>query len=101
MSFTKVGEMKRVNSPNIYFADSQLYEREVSMEKKIILLPLTIAFCILTIFGFSNASAAPEASVVKEVVDYFYNGQEEGPILIESKLCKTIKSLNCEEVMEK
>jgi hypothetical protein len=70
------------------------------MEKKIALLSLTIAFCTLTIFGSSNALAAPEASVVKEVVDYFYNGQEEGPILIESKLCKTIKSLNCEEVMD-
>ncbi len=70
------------------------------MEKKIALLSLTIAFCTLTIFGSSNALAAPEASVVKEVVDYFYNGQEEGPILVESKLCKTIKSLNCEEVMD-
>jgi hypothetical protein len=70
------------------------------MEKKITLLLLTVAFCILTIFGFSNALAAPKASVVKEVIDYFYNGQEEGPILVESKLCKTIKSLNCEEVMD-
>jgi hypothetical protein len=70
------------------------------MKKKITLLSLTIAFCILTIFGFSSAVAAPKASVVKEVVDYFYNGQEEGPILVESKLCKTIKSLNCEEVLD-
>jgi len=70
------------------------------MKKKITLLLLTIAFCILTIFGFSNALASPKASVVKEVVDYFYNGQEEGPILVESKLCKTIKSLDCEEVMD-
>ncbi len=70
------------------------------MKKKITLLLLTIAFCILTIFSFSNALAAPKAGVVKEVVDYFYNGQEEGPILVESKLCKTIKSLNCEEVMD-
>ncbi len=70
------------------------------MKKKKALLSLMVAFCILTIFGFSNALAAPKASVVKEVVDYFYNGQEEGPILVESKLCKTIKSLNCEEVMD-
>ena len=70
------------------------------MEKKIALLLLTVAFCILTIFGFSNAAAAPKASVVKEVVDYFYNGQEEGPILVESKLCKTIKSLDCEVAMD-
>ncbi len=70
------------------------------MEKKITLLLLTVAFCILTIFDFSNALAAPKASVVKEVIDYFYNGQEEGPILVESTLCKTIKSLNCEEVMD-
>ena len=70
------------------------------MKKKIALLSLTVAFCILTIFGSLNAVAAPKASVVKEVVDYFYNGQEEGPILVESKLCKTIKSLNCEEVMD-
>jgi len=71
------------------------------MKKKIALLLLTVAFCILTIFGSSNAATAPtKASVVKEVVDYFYNGQEEGPILVESKLCKTIKSLNCEEAMD-
>ncbi len=70
------------------------------MKKKITLLLLTIAFCILTIFGFSNALASPKASVVKEVVDYFYNGQEEGPILVESKLCKTIKTLNCEGGMD-
>ncbi len=48
------------------------------MKKKIALLLLTVAFCILTIFGSSNAATAPtKASVVKEVVDYFYNGQEE------------------------
>ena len=70
------------------------------MKKKITLMLLTAAFCILAIFGFSSAAAAPKAGVVKEVVDYFYNGQEEGPILVESKLCKTIKSLDCEEVMD-
>jgi hypothetical protein len=70
------------------------------MKKKITLMLLTVAFCILAIFGFSSAVAAPKAGVVKEVVDYFYNGQEEGPILVESKLCKTIKSLNCEEGMD-
>ncbi len=70
------------------------------MKKKITLLLLTVAFCVFTIFGFSNALAAPKASVVKKVIDYFYNGQEEGPILVESKLCKTIKSLNCEEVID-
>jgi hypothetical protein len=70
------------------------------MKKNIALLLLTVAFCILAIFSSLNAETVPMASVVKEVVDYFYNGQEEGPILVESKLCKTIKSLNCEEVMD-
>jgi hypothetical protein len=41
--------------------------------------------------------AAPPAKMVKEVVDYFYEGQTEGPILADAKLCKTVKSISCEE----
>jgi hypothetical protein len=44
--------------------------------------------------------AAPEAEKVREVVDYFYNGQKEGPVLIDSKLCKTIKGLECQDQIE-
>ena len=35
--------------------------------------------------------------MVKEVVDYFYDGQTEGPVLTDAKMCKTVKSLTCEE----
>ena len=44
--------------------------------------------------------AAPPAKAVKEVVDYFYSGQKDGPILTDSKLCKSIKTLECEQPIE-
>ena len=53
-----------------------------------------LAFCPL------KAMAAPTAKMVNEVVDYFYNGQQEGPILADAKLCKSIKDLNCQETMD-
>jgi hypothetical protein len=39
-----------------------------------------------TIVGFSllfctNAMAVPAGDMVKEVIDYYYHGQEQGPIL--------------------
>ena len=58
---------------------------------------LLFTFCCLMIFSPLNALAAPPSKVVKEVVDYFYEGQKEGPILTDARLCKTVKSLNCEE----
>jgi hypothetical protein len=41
--------------------------------------------------------AAPTSKMVKEVVDYYYDGQTDGPILTDAKVCKTVKSLICEE----
>ena len=64
-------------------------------------------FCCLLVFslGFllvlnSAAMAAPTAKMVKEVVDYYYNGQKEGPILTEAKLCKGVKNFECTEALE-
>jgi len=45
------------------------------------------------------AVAAPTAKMIKEVVDYYYNGQEEGPILTEAKLCKGIEKFECTEMI--
>jgi hypothetical protein len=44
-----------------------------------------------TIVGFSmlfctNAMAVPAGDMVKEVIDYYYHGQEQGPILAEAKI---------------
>ena len=64
------------------------------MKKKFIILSVALTSCIL--FS-SHAIAAPEAQKIREVVDYFYNGQKEGPVLIDSKLCKTIKDLECQD----
>jgi hypothetical protein len=44
-----------------------------------------------TIVGFimlfcTNAMAVPAGDMVKEVIDYYYHGQEQGPILAEAKI---------------
>ncbi|MDJ0831822.1 MAG: hypothetical protein QNI92_18355 [Desulfobacterales bacterium] len=70
------------------------------MKQKTSLLLLTAALCAASILGVSHALAAPEASAAKEVVDYFYNGQEEGPILVDAKLCKTVEKLDCADVLD-
>ncbi len=70
------------------------------MAKKIANIVFTLVFGIFLIFYASNAMAAPPAKSVKEVVDYFYNGQKDGPILIDSNLCKSIKDFECEQAIE-
>ena len=70
------------------------------MAKTITNIAITFVFGIFLIFYASDAMAAPPAKSVKEVVDYFYSGQQEGPILIDSNLCKSIKDLECEQALE-
>lgn len=70
------------------------------MKKKAALHSLAIAICTFSILISANAIAAPDAEKTREVVDYFYNGQKEGPILIDSKLCKNIKGLECQDRLE-
>ena len=69
------------------------------MIKKIFVL-LIIAFCNFSIFFMSYATAMPKAKIVKEVVDYFYSGQKEGPVLTDAKICKTVKNLDCAGTMD-
>ena len=64
------------------------------------LLFITPIIVSLLIFCPLKAMAAPTAKMVNEVVDYFYNGQQEGPILADAKLCKSIDALNCQENMD-
>ena len=65
----------------------------------------TNCYCLLAVsLGMllmlnAEAVAAPTVKMVKEVVDYYYNGQEEGPILTEAKLCKDVKNLECTEMI--
>ena len=47
----------------------------------------------------SGAVAAPTAKMIKEVVDYYYTGQKEGPILTEAKLCKGVKNFECTKLI--
>ena len=70
------------------------------MKKKIALLSFMLTFCNFLIFFNIDAMAAPEAKKIGEVVDYFYNGQKEGPVLIDAKLCKNIKGLECQAQLE-
>ena len=64
-------------------------------------------FCCLLVFSLglllvlnTAAVAAPTAKMVKEVVDYYYSGQEQGPILTEAKLCKAVKNYECTETLD-
>ena len=55
-----------------------------------------------TIVGFillfcTNAMAVPSGDMVKEVIDYYYHGQDQGPILARAKLCKTVEAFECVE----
>lgn len=49
----------------------------------------------LVLGGASAVAAAPSAEAVKEAVDYFYNGQDQGPILIDATLCQSVENLEC------
>jgi hypothetical protein len=81
-------------------AEFEIKKERFVMAKKIVNIAFTLVFGIFLIFFASNAMAAPPAKSVKEVVDYFYNGQKDGPILIDSNLCKSIKDLECEQALE-
>jgi hypothetical protein len=70
------------------------------MARKIIIGAWLIAFGSMLLLGVSNGMAAPPAKAVKEVVDYFYNGQADGPILTDAKLCKSIAALECEAAID-
>jgi len=78
----------------------EIKKRRFVMAKKIVNIAFTLVFGIFLVFYASGAAAAPPAKAVKEVVDYFYNGQNEGPILIDSNLCKSVKDLECEQAIE-
>ena len=72
------------------------------MTKKPAFSLLLIIPIIMSLLAFCppKAMAAPTAKMVNEVVDYYYNGQQEGPILVDAKLCKSIEALNCQETMD-
>lgn len=55
-----------------------------------------VSLCFLVIFSPMDVKAAPTSKMVKEVVDYYYEGQADGPILTDASVCKTVKALNCE-----
>ena len=60
-------------------------------------LCLFFSFLCLATLSPMDVMAAPTSKMVKEVVDYFYEGQNEGPILTDAKICLSVKSLNCDE----
>jgi len=58
------------------------------------------AVILALLLGFNpKAVAAPTAKMIKEVIDYYYHGQEEGPILTEAKLCKGVENFECTETI--
>ena len=70
------------------------------MTKKVLMGAFVLAFWGMFVLGQAPGMAAPPAQNVKEVIDYFYNGQAQGPILTDSKLCKDIKALECEAAVD-
>ena len=66
------------------------------MTKKMIIGACLFTFLSILVLGAPNGMAAPAPKAVKAVVDYFYNGQADGPILTDAKLCKSIAALECE-----
>ncbi len=63
-------------------------------KKKFFLLPLLLIFSLL-IGGSFPVVASPPPKTLKDAVDYFYTGQNEGPVLVETKVCKVMHSLDC------
>ena len=70
------------------------------MTKKLLLGAFVFAFWAMLLVGASPGVTAPPPKNVKEVVDYFYNGQAQGPILTDAKLCKGIKALECDVAVD-
>jgi hypothetical protein len=70
------------------------------MGKKITSIAITVGFGIFLTLTAPDGMAAPPAKSVKEVVEYYYSGQNEGPILIDSNLCSSIKDLQCEQAAQ-
>ena len=54
-----------------------------------------LAIVMALVLCVNFVMAGPTAEMVKEVVDYYYSGQDEGPILTEVKLCTTVTDLEC------
>ncbi|MGA1870685.1 MAG: hypothetical protein ACMUJM_19295 [bacterium] len=66
------------------------------MNKKITYFYIIAIFISLALIS-TKAIAAPTPQMVKEVIDYYYNGQKSGPILMEAKLCRSIEDNECIE----
>ena len=54
-----------------------------------------LAMVMALVLSVNFVMAGPTAEMVKEVVDYYYTGQDGGPILTEVKLCTTLAELEC------
>ena len=70
------------------------------MTRRTIIGVCLVTFWCVLVLGPTNGMAAPAAKAVKEVVDYYYNGQADGPILTDAKLCKSIAALECEATID-
>lgn len=65
------------------------------MKKKLSLLPPLLLISCLLFGGLFPAAASPPPKTLKDAVNYFYTGQNEGPVLVDTKVCKVIHSLDC------
>jgi hypothetical protein len=52
-------------------------------------------FLAMSVLAIPASEAAPPADTIKAVVDYYYEGSDEGPVLVDSKLCTEVQDLQC------
>jgi hypothetical protein len=72
---------------------------ENSMKRKQSIIRLFVVGLGFLLLLSTGADAAPTAKMITDVVDYYYNGQKEGPILTDAKLCKDVKNFECTETL--
>jgi hypothetical protein len=76
-----------------------MMEGRKAMRKTVLLLLHLFAICSFIFSGVIPAVASPQPKTLKEAVDYYYSGQNEGPVLVDTRVCKVIHSLDCKTVL--
>ena len=66
------------------------FHRRMSLIIGTTIIGFTMLFC-------TNAMAVPTGDMVNEVIDYYYHGQDQGPVLARAKLCKNVEAFECVE----
>ena len=52
-------------------------------------------FLAMSVLAIPASEAAPPPETIKAVVDYYYEGSGEGPVMVDSNLCTDVQDLEC------